>query len=200
MPHSNISATVTAPQFSAATLSRDEYYRLAESGIFAGKRVELIHGEILTNSPMNEPHAQGILLALAALRLIFPSGYTLRPQLPLPLDAWNEPEPDLVVVAGGPRDPLPAPAAIILVLEVADHSLEFDTTIKAALYAAAAIPEYWMVDLRHRQVLVHRQPQAAPGGEAARYQSVTRHGPAEAVLPAAAPPGRPPIPVADLLP
>ena len=199
MPHTNISATVAAPQFSAGALSRDEYYRLAESGIFAGKRVELIHGEIRTMSPIGWSHTVAKNRLAERLRSLFSGIAWVNEQSPLHLNN-SAPEPDLAVIPGQMNDYSDHPDRAWLVVEVADHSLEFDTTIKAALYAAAAIPEYWMVDLRHRQVLVHRQPQAAPGGEAARYQSVTRHGPAEAVLPAAAPPGRPPIPVADLLP
>jgi Uma2 family endonuclease len=46
------------------------------------------------------------------------------------------------------------------VIEVADTSLDFDTTVKAGLYAAAGIPDYWVIDLVSRGVIVFRGPRS----------------------------------------
>jgi len=70
---------------------------------------------------------------------------------------------------------------VLLVVEVSDRTLEFDRTVKAGLYARAGLEEYWIVDVRGRRVLVHRE--AADG----RWQSIVAYGEGESVSPLAAP-------------
>jgi Uma2 family endonuclease len=77
-------------------------------------------------------------------------------QNPVRIDQHNEPEPDVVLTTaleGGPR-----PEDVLLLVEVADSSLEYDRETKLPLYAQAEIPEVWIVNLRERQVEVHRTP------------------------------------------
>jgi Uma2 family endonuclease len=83
--------------------------------------------------------------------------------LPLVLGLHTDPIPDLAVVPGRPRDQIVHPTTAALVVEVADSSLRFDTTEKLGLYAAAGIPEYWVIDINGRQLLIFRGPRAAPG-------------------------------------
>ena len=77
---------------------------------------------------------------------------------PLTLDR-SEPEPDLLVVTRGTPTPY-RPVEAALLIEVSVSSLPRDLTVKPIVYAAAAIPEYWVVDLDGRRLVVHTDPQA----------------------------------------
>lgn len=153
---------ITGMALSAPTRrwTRNEYYRMAETGILRpDDRVELIDGAVLTKAPQASAHATAVLLAAGALRGVFGQGFDARPQLPLALDDASEPEPDLTVVPGAPRDYREShPSTALLVVEVAETSLAFDRGVKKALYARAGIPEYWIVDLAARAVEVYRSP------------------------------------------
>ena len=174
--------------------TRDEYDRMVETGILTtDDRVELIEGEILAMSPQNSPHATATRLAQKVLESVFGPGHDVRAQFPLALEADSEPEPDLAVVAGSPRDSRAHhPETALLVVEVAETSLTFDRTIKQSLYARAEIPEYWVINLRDRQVEVFRGP--ARSG----YRSLATYTAGQTFSPA----GRPAVRVAvdDLLP
>jgi len=143
--------------------TREAFEKLAEVGLVApDARLELIDGEILQKmSPQSSQHATAVLLVAEALRSIFtPPVYTIRVQLPLALGPYSEPEPDVAVVEGAPRRYRDEhPSSAVLVVEVADASLQFDRTRKAALYARAGIPEYWIVNLLDGVLEVHRRPE-----------------------------------------
>ncbi len=140
--------------------SREEYERLALAGMFhPEERLELVDGEILKMRPQGSAHATAVTLVENALRVIFGPKYVVRVQMPLALDPDSEPEPDIAVVSGSPRDFRDGhPNSAELVVEVADTTLEFDRGRKAMLYARAGIPEYWILNVRDRQMEVHRQP------------------------------------------
>ena len=120
---------------------------MIEAGILGeDDRVELINGEIVTVSPQQSPHATGVTLVADELRLAYSRDYTVRIQLPLVLDPDSEPEPDVAVVVGKPRDYRKAhPTTAVLAVEVADSSLVKDRTEKAQLYARHGIIEYWIM-------------------------------------------------------
>jgi Uma2 family endonuclease len=85
--------------------TRNEYYKIAAAGLFdLSERVELIAGEIITMAPQDSQNATAVRLAENALRLAFDRGYDVRSQLPLDLSLHSQPEPDIAVVAGTPRD------------------------------------------------------------------------------------------------
>lgn len=195
--------TTTTPPPAAAAVpkpwrwSRDEYHRLGEHGFFRGKRVELVRGEIIAMSPVGEPHVRGVVLAMEALRAVLPPGHYIRPQMPLDFGADGEPEPDLALVAGTLRDPVVMPTTAALVVEVSDTSLHYDTTTKVELYAAANVPEYWVVDLVNRRLLVFRDPAAVSAG-GTTYRTLLTYHAADTVSPLAAPATA--VRVADLLP
>ncbi len=180
--------------------TRDEYYRLAEAGFFDGKRVMLVDGEILTMVPHNESHAWGVVNTMNSLQARLGDGFTYRPQLPLNLGQASDPEPDVAVVAGPPpRRPAPHPTTALLVVEVADTSLAYDTGDKACLYAAGGVTDYWVIDLVHTRVVVFRDPRPDPAARFGHaYTSVLYRGPGDTVAPLAAPGS--PVAVADLLP
>ena len=181
--------------------TRLQYDRLIECGIFQpGDRIELIGGELIVREPQRTPHATAIELALDALRAAFGPGWRVRVQLPVALDEESEPEPDIAVVPGSPRDYLPShPSSPVLILEAAESSLALDREIKGSLYARAQIMDYWIVNLVDQVLEVYRDPVATPASPYVwHYASVTTLRGGDVVTPLAAPRSR--VPVADLLP
>ncbi|HEX4612210.1 MAG TPA: Uma2 family endonuclease [Urbifossiella sp.] len=190
----------TLPPVAPLRWTRDEYYRLADAGFFAGKRVMLIDGEILAVSPQNEPHSTAIVVTAAALHAAFGDGMTYRQQMPLDLGQASDPEPDIAVIAGPPRSqPRRHPTMAALVVEVADSSLAYDTGDKAGFYAAGVIADYWVVDLVHNRLVVFRDPRPDPTARFGHsYAAVLYRGPGDSLTPLAAPNSF--ITIADLLP
>jgi Uma2 family endonuclease len=182
--------------------SRELYYAAVDAGIFGTETpVELIGGELVWSmSPQNSPHATAIRLMEDALRAAFNSGWEIRSQMPLALGLNSEPEPDVAVVAGKPRDYVKShPTTAALVVEISDSTLRFDLTVKASLYASADIPEYWVVDLTKSMVYVHREPASdAQARFGFAYQAVTTVAPDGQVSPLSGP--QQIIYVADVLP
>jgi Uma2 family endonuclease len=197
-----IMATLTLPKTEepkAFRWTREEYYRLAKLGLFNGRRVELIEGEILEMSPPLPPHSVAIMLAEEMMRAVFEEGYSIRVQDPLSLGLDSDPQPDVAVVKGKPRDYLKHhPTSAVLVIEVSDTSLSYDRGHKARIYAEGGIEDYWIVNLRQRQLEVHRQPQKKSKRHKTAYSQVTVGGKDDTVSPLAQP--RAKIKVADLLP
>ena len=181
--------------------SRVEYERLVEKGVFLpGERLELIDGLLLVAEPQSPSHFTAVRLVERALARAFGEGWEVRPQGPIALDETSEPEPDVAVVRGGPRDhAFQHPGDPVLVVEVSLTSLAFDREQKASLYARARRPEYWIVNLVDRVLEVRRDP--APSGAAPfgfRYDTVTTLPTGATAYPLAAPGAA--IAVADLLP
>jgi Uma2 family endonuclease len=145
---------VAAPETPQVELIRrrftvEEYYRLLEADILhEDERVELIEGEIVAMSPMKPRHANTIINATNRLvPLVIPDA-VVSVQCPIQVGTRSLPEPDLAIVrAERPTDDHPAPADIFIAIEVVDSSLDYDRTVKFPLYAAAGIPEAWLVNL-----------------------------------------------------
>lgn len=139
--------------------TRTDYHRMGDIGLFAGKRVQLIRGQVIEMSPMKSRHATGIVLVAESLRMVLGSSVSIRQQLPLSLSEHSEPEPDVAVVQGSPRDYAQShPTTALLVVEVSDSTLKFDRQIKSSLYAEAGIPEYWILNLVDEVLEVYRDP------------------------------------------
>jgi Uma2 family endonuclease len=140
-----------------------DYHHMSELGILdPNERTELIDGQITLMVAKGTPHV--ITLQLLASELLGQLGNTalIRTQDPIHLDDSSEPEPDLVIVRGEILDYVdrhPQPNDIYLLVEVADSTLNYDCHIKDKTYAKAGIPEYWVVDLKNRQVHIFRDPQ-----------------------------------------
>ena len=180
--------------------TRVEYEKLIDAGFLGpGDKIELLAGQLCVSEPQNSPHAMGIALGLDALQKALDSRWHVRVQLPIALDDESEPEPDLAVVSGSPRDYTDHPSGPVLVVEVADSSLALDREYKGSLYARARLPEYWIVNLVDQVLEVYRDPGPDPGatyGWAYRVMLTLR--PNEHVMPLAVPLTH--ILVADLLP
>ncbi len=174
--------------------TRQQYERMAAAGVFHPEaRLQLIDGVIVDMTPQGSFHATAIGLVERALRTPFATGYYIRVQMPLALDDTSEPEPDIAVVTGSPRDDREAhPDTAVLVVEVADATLAFDRGRKKRLYARNAMPEYWIINLVEGHLEVYRDPQKD------NFASKTALCPEQSVSPVAAPNSK--ILVADLLP
>lgn len=174
-------------------MSVEEYERLVVLGLFSPeKRVELIEGDIVEIMPQKPTHSVALDLVEDAIRAICLVGYRVRTQRPLKL-ATSMPEPDLAVVQGEARTFLSShPTTADLIVEVSDTTLEYDQTVKAAIYAAAGIEDYWIVNLNERTVEVRRQP--GPSG----YRSLQTFTATDAVSPLFNPTAS--ASIADLLP
>jgi Uma2 family endonuclease len=174
--------------------TREEYERMIAAGMFApGERLELVDGEILQMPPQGSVHATVIQLMSDALRSAFGPAFSVRQQLPIGLAADSEPEPDLAVVAGTPRDYWDAhPRTAALLVEVSDATPEYDRRRKGSLYARAGVCDFWIVNLVERCIEVYREPHQAS------YGSCRRVFPGDRLEPLAAPGSN--IQVADLFP
>jgi len=187
-------ATREAGGVSRRLWTRKEYERMGEVGtIGPEERTELIDGVIYRMAPLRSQGASTIHIARDVLAQAFGAGTYVRIQAPIVLGDFSEPEPDLAVVEGAVRDHLDYhPTTALLVVEVSDTTVAFDRRVKGRLYAAAGLPEYWILNLQRNQLEVHRDP--SPTG----YQSVTILKRRDTVCPLARPDAS--ISVADLLP
>jgi Uma2 family endonuclease len=145
-------------------------------------------------------HTLALTRSFRQLDRIFTEGCHVRRQDAFNVGKQSDPGPDLAVVPGVPEDyPDSVPATASLIVEVSDSTLFTDTTTKAELYATAGVPDYWVIDLESRQLLVYRDPVPLPAGlGATAYRTHLAFGPEATVSPLAAPTAA--IKVADLLP
>jgi Uma2 family endonuclease len=130
---------------------------MGDIGLFRNRQVERIDGEIVQKPPRKAPRVASVYLTADALRCAFDRGFFVRIRGPLNLGKRSEPEPDVSVVPGGPRDYTDHPTTALMVVEVSDTTLAYDRR-KGGLYARAGIADYWIVNLASRQLEVRRNP------------------------------------------
>ncbi|HEV3384646.1 MAG TPA: Uma2 family endonuclease [Gemmata sp.] len=179
------------------TWTIDQFHHLGDLGMFEARRAMLINGDIIEQRPMSEPHRIALELTADAMRAAFGSGWRVCVQMPLALGQTTDPSPDVAVIAGSVRGTSTHPSTAALVIEVADTSLNYDTTTKAELYATAGIADYWVVDVTGRQLLVFRDPKPIAAGGVA-YRTPLTFGIGDSIAPQAVSTSA--IRVADLLP
>jgi Uma2 family endonuclease len=174
----------------------EEYYRMAEAGILGeDDRVELLDGEIVQMSPIGSRHAACVARLNRKFTRALGERAIVQVQNPLRLSQRSEPQPDLCLLRPRPdyyAGAHPGPGDALLVVEVADTSLEFDRDVKLPLYARAGVPEVWLVDLEGEQVHVFCEP--ARGS----YLSVCELVAGDELVPRALPEFR--VPVQEILP
>jgi Uma2 family endonuclease len=145
-------------------LTRTEYGQMIGLGMFHGERVELIRGVLVkTMAPQNAPRASTVRQLYELLMTRLRGRFTLLVQLPLALSADTEPEPDVAVVPLGSYE-VEHPTTALLVVEVSDSTVRTDRR-KAAIYASANVPEYWIVDLGARTLEIYSSPDGERYGE-----------------------------------
>lgn len=181
-------------------ITRDEFYRMLDWGVFHDQRVELIEGTIMQMAEQTNLHGASITLSADALRAAFGSGFWIRVQASLDLSPYSVPDPDLAVVRGSPKGCAAVnPTSAQLLVEVSETTLRYDRHDKASLYARSGIADYWIVNLVDRCLEIRRNP----GPDASQrfgfgYADVTTLLPAKFASPLAQPSAR--IRVEDLLP
>ena len=191
--------TVSGPDLYRFSLQ--QYHEMACRGILTpADRVELLDGLLVTKMTKNPPHTLATRLTREAVETPLPTGWFVNVQEPVTL-ATSEPEPDISVVRGERRqfgNRLPGPQDVGAMIEVADSSLDEDRGWKKQIYARAAIPVYWIVNLVDRRVEVYTDP-IGPC-EQPDYRRHDEYGPTDAVPLVLDGQEVARIPVSDLLP
>jgi Uma2 family endonuclease len=139
-----------------------EYHHMSEVGILdASQRTELISGKIVLMTAKGTPHVLTLRLLASSLEKSLDGSVLVSTQEPIQLDDFSEPEPDLAIVKGTMfdyADRHPRPEDVYLIVEVADSTLKKDCEVKDKSYARSNIPDYWVIDVKNRQVHIFRTP------------------------------------------
>src|ERR1700730_8664446 len=151
--------SIEEPTVSLRKLTIEEYHRLGEAGILhPNDRVELIDGLLVQMAPIGPEH-QFIVEKLNDLFSEQKKGrFKVGPGRPIPIPDFNEPQPDMVLFKtdAGTRRKHASPQDIYLVIEVSDTTVKYDSEKKLLAYENARIPEYWIVNIPARAVMVFR--------------------------------------------
>ena len=148
-----------ATEISKRLFTVHDYHRMVDAGILSERdRVELIRGEVLAMNPMGPRHSAAVMLALQAMVRIIGDRAIVGVQGSVRLDDYDEPQPDVYLLR--PKADYYAsrhatPADILLIIEMADSSLEYDQSVKATLYAETGVAEYWIADIRNDRLLAY---------------------------------------------
>jgi Uma2 family endonuclease len=180
-------ATQTVPPILADRvyrLSTSQYVAMTAAGILGSEdRVELLEGLIIHKRRKSQPHILSTELISGHFAGRLPDGWYCSMQNPIEIaESSSVPEPDAKIVRGNPRDYAQrhvGPFDVALVIEVADASLPEDRGLKRRLYARAAIPHYWIVNLVEHRLEVYSDPTGPdPNPD---YRRGTEHGPGDLV-------------------
>ncbi len=140
----------------------DDYQRMGQAGILRREdHVELIDGEIIAMTPIGTRHCASVDRVTRALVTRAGDSAIVRVQGSVRLDLYTEPQPDLVLLR--PRADFyasahPGPADILLIIESAESSIDYDREVKARVYARSGVHEYWLADLNENVLLQHSSP------------------------------------------
>ena len=157
-------------------ISAEEYHKMGEAGILQEKGIELINGEILKMSPIGSNHLSCVnLLTEILFEKLNKREVIISVQNPIRLDEYSEPEPEISLLKRTEdhySSRLPNADDTLLVIEIAESSLEYDRTIKLPLYAENAVPEFWLINLKQKQVEAYWEPSSG----AYRFRELLRAG------------------------
>jgi len=146
-------------------LTADEYQRMGETGIFhEDDRVELIDGELYEMTPIGDGHIGAIDSLNSLLNRLLGDRAIVSIQNPIQVGDHHEPQPDVTVLRPRADDyasAVPIAEDVLLVVEVADSSADYDRGTKAPLYARGGIAELWIVDLNRDHLAAYREPTSA---------------------------------------
>ena len=196
----SIPAAAPAPALASDRKTRKftvaEYYRMAEVGILGPEeRLELIEGDIIVMPPIGPGHADNVNELNEVLAGYAPGRFRIGIQNPIHLDNGSEPQPDVVLLRRRPEGygaAHPTPADVLLIIEVADSTLNYDREVKAHIYGRNNVPETWVRNLPDD--CIERFSEPGPNG----YGQHTVHRRGETITPVSLPDLR--LAVADLLP
>lgn len=149
-----------AVQLVRSRISVDEYEQMIAAGVFAEDlRIELIDGEIVEMAPIGDDYVSGLNLLVDDMYGQVRAEAIVSVQNPIRLPPYGEPQPDITLIRrAAVRQGLPHVEDILLVVEVADSTIDTDQKVKLPMYAAAGIPEAWLVDMKARVIERHIDP------------------------------------------
>lgn len=169
-------------EISKKRFTADDYQRMGQVGILSeDDRVELIDGEVVAMTPTGSRHNACVDAVNRAMVVGAGDNAIVRVQGSVRLDLYHEPEPDVVLLrpqADSYASRLPGPADILLIVEIAESSVEYDRDMKARIYAASGVPEYWLADLGANLVSCYAAPQGGTYRTLRQYrrgQTITPH-------------------------
>ncbi len=175
----------TTVELSRRRFTVTDYMRLAESGILAEEeRVELIRGEIVETPPISIAHVSIKMHLVALFTRTFADWALVGINNPVQLDEFSLPQPDVVLLRSRENyysDRHPGPNDVMLVIEIADASIDYDRWVKAPLFGSSGVMEFWIINVPAQQIEVYRDPR--PNG----YRTATIYASAEEVSPLAFP-------------
>ncbi len=152
-----------------------QYHQMNEAGILTeDDRVELINGEIIEMSPIDRRQATCVRRLINILSELLGELAIVDAQNTIILNNLSEPQLDIALLK--PRADFyearhPQPQDILLLVEVADSSTEYDREVKIPLYASSGIYEVWLVDIYEQVIIVYRQPTTNGYSEIKTFQS-----------------------------
>lgn len=176
--------------------TRKEYHAMGKAGILGHEeRVELLEGEIIAMSPVGDRHmscTRRINRLFAELNIAERAIVSVQDPI---ATSTSEPEPDVALLAF--REDLydfrkPRPQDTLLLIEVADSSLDYDRNVKLPYYAEIGVPEVWIANLQDDRVEAHTEP--TPQG----YRATRIYQPGDTISPTAFPDLK--IAVNDIIP
>ncbi len=139
-----------------------EYHLMSETGILSETdRVELIEGEIIQMAAIGTRHATAVRRLNRLFHRLPEDTVIVDVQNPVQLSERTEPQPDVVLLRFRGDDyetAHPVPSEVLLLVEVADSTVDNDRDVKIPIYARSHIPEVWLVNLVENCLEVYRQP------------------------------------------
>ncbi|MGB7521695.1 MAG: Uma2 family endonuclease [Spirulinaceae cyanobacterium] len=158
-----------------------EYYQMVETGLLhPEEQVELLEGQIINMTPQGPFHAATTDYTTEHLRHALAGKALLRSEKPIILNQYSEPEPDIAVVHLHPyryADRHPQVSQVYLLVEVADTTLDYDCNTKAKIYAGAGIEDYWVLNIKKRQLHTFREPMVDSYGKKEVWAETTSLSP-----------------------
>ena len=149
---------------------------MAETGVFRPEdRVELLDGDIIDMSPIGPSHGSVTKRLNQHFSLLARGRWIVSVQDPVHLEDYSEPQPDLMLLKVSHdfyRNQHPVPADVLLLVEIADTSVEYDRHQKLPAYGKAGICECWIVNLQEKSIEIYREPHLTGYGS----KSILRSG------------------------
>jgi Uma2 family endonuclease len=172
-------------EVSRRRFTADDYQRMGQAGILSeGDRVELIDGEVVAMTPIGPRHNASVNRANRALVRSVGDQAIVQSQGSVRLGRYHEPEPDLVLLrpqADFYASRLPGPQDILLIVEIAESSIDYDRQVKARIYAESGVREYWLADLNDNLLFCYSLPQDGA------YRTVKEYHRGQSIAPATLP-------------
>ncbi len=153
---------VTTPSIVRKRFRADDVRKMMEIGILPEESGwELIDGFLIERMSIGSKHASTVKRLNRKLSLLIEDKAIISVQDPIHIDEYNEPEPDIALLnlrEDFYAESHPTPEEVLLIIEVADSTVETDRTIKKTLYAEAGIAEFWLVNLKENTVERYSSP------------------------------------------